>query len=93
MKHNYNKKELIVIELINLMFKIAGYEVSFFDVLEMGSKWDTDFTMTKEQERLWIKEGEKLIAKKLKYLTKESARKEMSWVVLMWGLKIEEKKI
>ncbi len=90
MNPKYNKKELIVIELINLMFKIAGYEVSFFDVLEMGSKWDADFTMTKEQEKLWMKEGEKLIAKKLKYLTKESARKEMSWVNLMWGLKIKE---
>jgi hypothetical protein len=86
----YNKKELIVIELINLMFKIAGYEVSFFDILEMGSKWNTGFTMTKEQEKLWMNEGEKLIAKKLKYLTKESARKEMSWVNLMWGLKIKE---
>jgi hypothetical protein len=88
--NKYNKKELIVIELINLMFKIAGYEVSFFDVLEMGSKWDTDLSMTKEQESLWMKEGEKLIRKKLKYLTKESARKEMSWVNLMWGLKIKE---
>ena len=88
--NKYNKKELIVIELINLMFKIAGYEVSFFDALEMGSKWDTDLSMTKEQEKLWMKEGEKLIAKKLKYLTKESARKEMSWVNLMWGLKIKE---
>ena len=88
--NKYNKQELIVIELINLMFKIASYEVSFFDVLEMGSKWDTDFTMTKEQERLWMKEGEKLIAKKLKYMTKESARKEMDWVNLMWGLKIKE---
>ena len=90
MNPKYNKKELIVIELINLMFKISGYEVSFFDVLEMGSKWDTDFSMTKEQESLWMKEGEKLIRKKLKYLTKESARKEMSWVNLMWGLKIKE---
>jgi hypothetical protein len=88
--NKYNKKELIVIELINLMFKIAGYEVSFYDVLEMGSKWDTDLSMTKEQEKLWMKEGEKLIRKKLKYLTKESARKEMSWVNLMWGLKIKE---
>jgi hypothetical protein len=86
----YNKKELIVIELINLMFKIAGYDVSFFDILEMGSKWNTDFSMTKEQEKLWMNEGEKLISKKLKYLTKESARKEMSWVNLMWGLKIKE---
>lgn len=86
----YNKQELIVIELINLMFKIAGYDVSFFDILEMGSKWNTGFTMTKEQERLWMKEGEKLIAKKLKYITKESARKEMDWVNLMWGLKIKE---
>jgi hypothetical protein len=90
MNPKYNKKELIIIELINLMFKIAGYEVSFFDVLEMGSKWDTDFSMTKEQEKLWMKEGEKLIAKKLKYLTKESARKEMCWINLMWGLKIKE---
>jgi hypothetical protein len=87
---NYNKQELIVIELINLMFKIAGYDVSFFDILEMGSKWNTGFTMTKEQEKLWMKEGEKLIAKKLKYITKESARKEMDWVNLMWGLKIKE---
>ena len=86
----YNKQELIVIELINLMFKIAGYDVSFFDILEMGSKWNTGFTMTKEQEKLWMKEGEKLIAKKLKYITKESARKEMDWVNLMWGLKIKE---
>jgi hypothetical protein len=88
--NKYNKKELIVIELINLMFKIAGYEISFFDVLEMEDGWYNEFTMTKEQEKLWMKEGEKLIVKKLKYLTKESARKEMDWVNLMWGLKIKE---
>jgi hypothetical protein len=88
--NNYNKKELIIIELINLMFKIAGYEVSFFDVLEMEDGWYNEFTMTEEQNKNWREEGEKLIAKKLKYLTKESARKEMCWVNLMWGLKIKE---
>jgi hypothetical protein len=88
--NKYNKKELIVIELINLMFKIAGYEVCFQDVLEMEDGWYNHYTMTKEQERLWMKEGEKLICKKLKYLTEECARKEMDWVNLMWGLKIKE---
>ena len=91
--NKYNKKELIVIELINLMFKIAGYEICFQDVLEMEDGWYSRYTMTEEQNKNWREEGEKLIRKKLKYLTKESARKEMCWVNLMWGLKIEEKKI
>jgi hypothetical protein len=93
MKHNYNKKEQIVIDIINLMFKIAGHEICFDDVLEMEDGWYNEFTMTEEQNKEWREEGEKLIAKKLKYLTKESARKEMCWINLMWGLKIEEKKI
>jgi hypothetical protein len=93
MKHNYNKKEQIVIDIINLMFKIAGHEICFDDVLEMEDGWYNEFTMTEEQNKEWREEGEKLIRKKLKYLTKESARKEMCWVNLMWGLKIEEKKI
>jgi len=90
MNPKYNKKELIVIELINLMFKIAGYEVCFQDVLEMEDGWYNHYTMTEEQNKNWREEGEKLIRKKLKYLTKESARKEMDWVNLMWGLKIKE---
>jgi hypothetical protein len=93
MKHKYNKKEQIVIDIINLMFKIAGHEICFDDVLEMEDGWYNEFTMTEEQNKEWREEGEKLIRKKLKYLTKESARKEMCWVNLMWGLKIEEKKI
>jgi len=90
MKTKYNKKEQIVIDIINLMFKIAGYEICFDDVLEMEDGWYNKFTMTSEQNKEWREQGEKIIAKKLKFLTKEGVRKEMDWVNLMWGLKIKE---
>jgi hypothetical protein len=87
---NYDKKEQVVIELINLMFKISGYEICFQDVLEMEDGWYNHYTMTEEQNKNWMEEGEKLIRKKLKYLTKEGVRKKMDWVNSMWGLKIKE---
>jgi hypothetical protein len=90
MKPKYNKKEQIVIDIINLMFKIAGHEICFDDALEMEDGWYNEFIMTEEQNKEWREQGEKLIRKKLKYLTKEGVRKEMDWVNSMWGLKIKE---
>lgn len=91
--NKHDKKEQIFIELVNLMFNIAGYEVCYYDVLEMEKDWFNNYTMTEEQNNEWRKEGEKLICKKLKYMAKDSARKEMCWVSLVYGLKIEEKQI
>jgi hypothetical protein len=90
MKTKYNKKEQVVIDIINLMFNIAGHEICFQDALEMEDGWYNEFTMTSEQQKLWIEQSEKLIAKKLKFLTKEGVRKEMDWINGMWGLKVKD---
>ena len=79
------KKQKVVVDLINEMFKIAGHPVTYDDVVTRTDAWYSEYSMTEEQQDQWIKWGEEYIVKKLKF-TKRSARNEMGWVALNWGL-------
>ena len=84
-----DKREQAIIDLINLMFSISKHNVSYEDVVGRKDAWYNDYTMTTEQNEEWIELGVKYISKKLK-ITYQIARKEMVWINLMWGLKIQD---
>ena len=83
------KKELLIEDLINKMFEIAGHEVSFNDIKDRKDDWYTQWTMTTEQNDQWNEWGVDQIQKRFRY-TKTFAQKEMAMISLMWGLKFSD---
>jgi len=83
------KQEQALIDLINKMFEIAGHQVTFDDAVTFGDQWFNNWTMTSEQRDEWDKWGKKYLMKKLNMYAAR-AEKEMLWIGLQWGLKIEE---
>lgn len=81
------KREQAVVDLINEMFRIAGHAVTFDDI-QNQENWFNQYEMTEEQQDEWKLWGKKYLMKKLG-LYAARAEKEMSWVGLMWGLKIK----
>jgi len=82
------KREQAVVDLINEMFKIAEHSVTYDDVKDRKDQWFSEYTMTEEQNEQWIKWGRVYLRKKLNLYAKQ-AEKEMMWVNLMWGLKLD----
>lgn len=78
-----------VIDLINQMFIIAGHDVTYEDIKDREDAWYKDWTMTMKQNEEWRLWGKKYLMKKLRLYAK-SAEKEMIWVSLMWGLKLDK---
>jgi hypothetical protein len=82
------RDEIILRELINQMFIIAGYpEVSFDDVAGRKDQWYLDWTMTEAQNKEWRDWGIKYLKKKRYY--KKIAEREMAMIDLYCGLKIK----
>ena len=87
-----SKHQKAVIDIINKMFETAGHEVTFEDVLPRKDNWFLDYTITEEKEREWIEWSIDYLRKNLK-MSKESARREMMWMALSFGLKIQKDEI
>jgi hypothetical protein len=87
-----DKKELFIKDAINMMFKIAGHDVTYEDVKQIGGEWYTQWTMTMDQNNEWHNWGVNEIKKRFRY-TKYLAEREMGIISLMWGLKISDFKI
>ena len=87
-----SKRQQAVIDIINKMFEIAGHEVRFEDVLHGKDNWFLQYTITEEKEREWIEWSIDYLRKKLK-MKKDSARREMMWMALSFGLKIQKDEI
>jgi hypothetical protein len=83
------KWEQAVVNLINEMFKIAGHDVTYDDIKDRKDDWFTQWTMTEAQYDEWKLWGKKYLQKNLKLYAKQ-AEKEMSWVGLMWSLKLSD---
>ena len=64
------KKEKMVVDMINKMFEIAGHPVTFDDVKDRKDSWYTDWTMTMEQNEEWKKWGKKYLMKELRMYAK-----------------------
>jgi hypothetical protein len=79
------KREKAVVDLINQMFIIAGYDVTYNDILGKD-KWFLEYLMTVEQSEEWKKWGIAYLRKNLK-MNKVLAEREMMWSNLQWGLK------
>lgn len=83
------KRNDAVVDLINEMFKIAGHEVTYNDVLGRKDNWFEQWTMTESQYDEWISFGKSYLRKNLGF-NKSWAEREMAMVGLMWGLKFKK---
>mgnify|MGYP001343362862 CR=1 FL=1 len=83
------KKEKSVIDLVNMMFEIAGHTVTFEDIKDRKDNWFQEWTMTTEQNDQWKLWGKKYLIKNLRMNAKRAER-EMMWVSLQWGLKFSD---
>jgi len=83
------KREQVLIDLINKMFEIAGHEVTYDDVVGRTDPWYTEWTMTTFQSEEWIKWGKQHLIKTLKMSAKQAER-DMQWANLQWGLKCSD---
>jgi len=86
-----NKDRLILKELIDKMFELAGHDLKFEDVEGRKDHWFQEYTMTEAQNEEWRDWGIKLIMKKRKY-NKFLADREMRMLDLYCGLKISDSK-
>ena len=86
-----DKNKLILKELIDKMFEIAGHPLKFEDVEGRTDNWFQQYTMTEAQNEEWQDWGIKLIMKKHRY-NKYLADREMRMLDLYCGLKISDSK-
>lgn len=84
-----DKNQLILKELIDKMFEIAGHPLKFEDVEGRTDNWFQQYTMTEAQNKEWKEWGAKFIQKKKRY-NKQYAQREMAWLDLYCGLKISD---
>lgn len=82
------KRDQAIVDLINEMFRIAGHDATYDDMICREDQWFNEYTMTQEQQEEWIKWGRAYLRKKLNIYAKQ-AEKEMMWINLMWGLKLD----
>jgi hypothetical protein len=90
-KQKVDKDRLLLKELIDKMFELAGHDLKFEDVEGRKDNWFQQHTMTEAQNEEWRDWGTKLIAKKKRHLRKIASR-EMAWIDLYCGLKISDSK-
>lgn len=83
------KREKMVVDMINKMFEIAGHSVTYDDVKDRKDDWYTQWTMTVAQNEEWQKWGIKELKKVFKY-TEEFAKKQMAMIGLNYGLKFSD---
>ena len=86
-----DKNKLILKELIDKMFEMAGHDLKFEDVEGRKDNWFQQYTMTEaqnEEGRQWCTE---VIAKKRRF-GKKLADREMRMLDLYCGLKISDSK-
>jgi hypothetical protein len=90
-KQREDKDRLILKELIDKMFEIAGHDLKFEDVEGRKDNWFQQYTMTEAQNKEWREWGTKHIKKKKRYYSKIASR-EMAFLDLYCGLKISDSK-
>jgi len=90
-KQREDKDRLILKELIDKMFELAGHDLKFEDVEGRKDNWFQQYTMTEAQNEEWREWGIKLIMKKRRY-NRYLADREMRMLDLYCGLKISDSK-
>jgi hypothetical protein len=84
-----DKNKLVLKELIDKMFEIAGHPLKFEDVEGRTDNWFQQYTMTQAQNEEWREWGIKFIMKKHRY-NKYLADRHMRMLDLYCGLKISD---
>ena len=84
-----NKERLILKELIDKMFEIAGHPLKFEDVEGRTDNWFQQHTMTEAQNKEWRDWGTNFLNKKRRW-GKKLASREMAMLDLYCGLKISD---
>jgi len=77
----------IIKELINVMFLIAGHDVTFEEIKGRKDQWYYEWTMTPEQEEKWMEHMVKYF-RKHRTMTIRHAKTSASMFNLMYGLKV-----
>jgi hypothetical protein len=72
--------------LLNKMFEVAGYEVTYSDIVTRKDNWYNDFIMTGNQQEEWMKWGKKYLKNKV-----NNPEITMILVNVTWGIKVLEK--
>lgn len=86
-----NKKERAAVTILNKMFRLAKVDMNFQRIMEYSQKhphWFSEFTMTAKQETAWLKWSKDYLKKTFRW-PKQTVDKEMGWIHLMWGLRVE----
>lgn len=83
------KIDLFLVDVINKMFEIAGHDVTYEDIKDRKDDWYTQWTMTISQNDEWKEWGISEIRKRFRY-NKNWAEREMSMIILQWGLKFSD---
>jgi hypothetical protein len=84
-----NKLDETYKKILENMMSIAGYDVTYEDLLKEEDGWWSRYTMTQEQRDKWVEESINVLRKNLKW-PKYKAKNQMVWVELMWGLRISD---
>ena len=92
MKTKRLSDEQILTELINVMFIIAGHDVTYNDIVGRIDQWYLEWTMTPEQEKRWMEYMVKFF-RKHRGMTIRGAQQAASMFNLMWGLKVEQAEV
>lgn len=82
------RDEKLVKDLIDKMFEIAEHAVTYEDIKGREDDWYVQWEMTEDQNQEWKDWGKEYLRKKGR-MSKLSAEKTMSWIDLMYGLKIK----
>jgi hypothetical protein len=82
-----NKIDQAYKDILENMMSIAGYDITYEDLLKEEDGWWDRYTMTQEQRDKWKEESIQLLRTKLRW-PKWRAEDQMTWIELMWGLKI-----
>jgi len=83
------RREKMLIDVLNKMFEIAGHNVTFDDIKDRKDDWYNQWTITESQYDEWQKWGVKEYKKKFK-LTEDYAKRQMGMIGLNWGLKFDK---
>jgi len=86
-----DKERLILKELIDKMFELAGHPLKFEDVEGRTDNWFQQHTMTEAQNKEWRDWGTSFLNKKRRW-GKKLADREMRMIDLYCGLKILDSK-
>jgi hypothetical protein len=86
MKRNPNQ---LIEDVINKMFELAGHSLKYEDVVGRKDNWFQEYTMTQEQNEEWRNWGTTYLRKKKRW-PKHIAEREMAFIDLYCGLKIEK---